>query len=154
NDHPDHTRPRTQGQRSCRLRSAYAQARRLDLAQGEERTRRRYLLEDLQRARGHAALEASPGQGSLGVGELHPQSPKVVVAPGSSIRRLFGRIVASRQGVVVRCDSPPSTSAPTRSACSSPTLLQLAAGRPSCRISASPDSAKASERVVVSPRRR
>src|SRR2546428_417056 len=94
----DVPRPQREGRRPRRRRAPAAEAGRLDVGQGREGNRRRDFLEDHERPWRHAALEASPGEGALGAGELHPHAPKEEGGrEASSLRRPAGR----RRGVRV-----------------------------------------------------
>src|SRR3990172_6899660 len=77
--------PRRQGRggRPRRRRPA-RQARQLDGGGRPGGERRGNLLEDLERPRPHAALEASRGEGPLGPGPLHPDLEEVVAGGVSS----------------------------------------------------------------------
>ena len=116
------SRRQRQGRRRRRRRTAAAEAGRLDVGEDRLGDRRRAVLEDQQRPRRHAPVEASARQGSLGARQLHPHAAEEVAARiDRSSRRPAG---ARRRGVRrirTPCAWPPSISAATPSACWSPT---------------------------------
>src|SRR5262249_28216669 len=91
---------------------------------------RRALLEDLERAGAHAAVETPPGQAALGDRELHPH-PQEEVTLESFSRRLAGSV---GEAFVSPCDSPPSPSGATRFAFSRSRRVPARPGSSSIRI--------------------